>query len=261
MGSKVICMKIRQSLSTILLLTAAWGQAQEEQTRNENDIIFGGMEIPHAYQENGEGVYHQVFDELIRGYDGTTRRIFMPSARLKRLTAKREIDCLFISTDSPDFWEMSKIEIDEVEFIGPIRELHITVYTPKGGKMPKQVDDLKTMRLASDINILPTLRKYGLKEVFSLQSQIQMLNLLSINRIEALIGFDFDLDMLAPRIGVSDKIVKTDIKLDKLVDGMACFKTKKTEKIRAHVRERLNAITESGWLDNTFEKFFAGQGK
>ena len=227
----------------------------------DGDITVASMEIPYAYTETGDGVYNTVLKKLTEGYKGEVNVSFMPSARFNRLMINREVDCDFIGTEKTDRWEKDGISADDLEFIGPIRELFVTVYVPAGGKVPKDIEELKTMRLASDVNLVRTIHRYGIKEAFALQSQVQMLNLLSIARIEALVGYDFDLDTLAPRLGVVDKIKKTDIRLDKLVDGIVCFKNEKTAPFRAHLRKRLKEVTENGWLDAEFEKFFARQGK
>lgn len=245
-------------LAVLLTPQAQSAQASSSQVPGD-DITVASMEIPYAYTETGDGVYNRVFRKLTEGYKGTVNVSFVPSARFNRLVTNREVDCDFIGTEKLGRWEADGIKADELEFIGPIRELYVTVYVPRGHPIPETIDDLKTMRIASDVNLLHTVHKYGIKEAFALQSQVQMLNLLSIARIEALIGYDFDLDMLAPRLGVSDKIIKTDVKLDKLVDGIVCFKNARTAAFRSHLRARLIEITENGWLDAEFDRFFASQ--
>ncbi len=253
-------MRAKTNLVSTLLSTFFFASIFEVNAADD-DITVASMEIPYAYTETGDGVYNTVFKKLTEGYKGDVTVSFMPSARFNRLVTNREVDCDFIGTEKIERWEKDGISADELEFIGPIRELFVTVYVPAGGKVPHTIEDLKTMRLASDVNLVHTVRRYGLKESFALQSQVQMLNFLSIARIEALVGYDFDLDTLAPRLGVTDKIVKTDIKLDKLVDGVVCFKNEKTAPFRAHLRNKLKEITESGWLDAEFEKFFASQSQ
>ncbi len=227
---------------------------------DQPNIHIMSMEIPLAFENNGQGVYHTILKALIEGYSGKIDVTFIPSlARFSRMMINREMDCNYISTENLTHWQQNGIQAHELEFIGPIRELYVTAYVPSGGFVPTSIDELKTMRLASDINLLTVIHKHGLKETFALQSQIQMLNLLSISRIDALIGYDFDLDMLAPRLGIADKIVKTDIKLNKLVDGIVCFKNQKTAAFRAHLKKRINHITKNGWLDAEFDKFLSVQ--
>ncbi|MCK0068183.1 transporter substrate-binding domain-containing protein [Kordiimonas laminariae] len=250
-------MNFRNSLLALLFLSLS-GETSADDT--SATINIASLEIPYAYEENGVGVYHKVLEELTKGYDGNYNITFYPSARLTRLMINRDLDCNYISTGALDAWENNGITADELAFVGPIRELFVTVYVPASSPVPMSIEELRNLRLASDVNLLRVIRKYGLKEDFSLQSQVQMLNLLSIGRIEALVGFDFDLDTLAPRLGVSDKITKTDIKLDKLVDGIICFKNEKTAPFLAHLQSRLKEITESGWLDAEFDKFFKSQG-
>ena len=92
----------------------------------------------------------------------------------------RDLDCNYIATETLDAWEKNGISADELEFIGPIRELFVTVYVPAGSPVPSSIEELRQLRLASDVNLLRVIHKYGIKEDFSLQSQVQMLNLLSI---------------------------------------------------------------------------------
>ncbi len=244
--------------SSVLSATLAlhiFGTSSAIALQQEDPITVASMEIPYAYEENGEGVYHTVLAKLTEGYEGQINVNFVPSARFNRLITNRAVDCDYIGTDKTDRWVNDGIKADELEFIGPIRTLYVSVYVPAGKPIPKDIADLNNFNLASDVNLLQTIHKLGIKEKFSLQSQTQMLNLLSIGRINALIGYDFDLDLLAPKLGVQDKIVKTSLKLDKLVDGIVCFKTERTAKLRKHMREKLDEITKSGWLDAEFDKF------
>lgn len=220
-----------------------------------SDISIASMEIPMAYEKNGSGVYNRVFDELIKDYTGAVKTSFYPAARFDRLMATRGADCAFVATESLDLWVDHGIQPEEFEFIGPVHTLNVVVYIPIDADDITEVDQIKNLNLASDVNLVSTIRSLGIKENLALQSQIQMLNLLAVGRINGLIGYDFDLDLLSKQLGLRDRIKKASISLDKLTDGFLCFKTDKTKIFRQHLRQRLTQLKSSGWLKQAFDGY------
>lgn len=242
-----------QLVYSLIFASLIAGSAVSQETSPTISIV--SMEIPKAYTPNGDGVYNRVFDELVKGYDGNIDIGFYPSARFNRIMSTRGGDCDYIATDNTSRWQSSGISPDELEFIGPINQLHVVAYIPIDAKDVRSPDDLKGLSLASDVNLLDTIHGLGIKETFALQSQPQMLSLLAVNRIEAMIGYDFDLDFLSREMGLTDKVKKASLRLSTVSDGLVCFKTERTEQFRAHVRERFEVLSESGWLAEAFADY------
>lgn len=218
-------------------------------------ISIVSMEIPKAYTPAGDGVYNHVFDELTKGYTGPVNVSFYPSARYNRIMTSRGGDCDYIATDNLARWQSQGIMPDELEFIGPINQLHVVAYVPIDAADIQSPQELVGLNLASDVNLLETIHGFGIKETFALQSQPQMLNLLAVKRIEALVGYDFDLDFLSREMDLSDKVKKASVRLRTVNDGMVCFKTERTKEFRSHVKGRFKTLSESGWLTEAFADY------
>ncbi len=218
-------------------------------------LKIASMEIPHAYEPNGKGVYNEIFAKLTEGYKGDLNVSFYPSARYNRVMTSRGADCDYIATDHLDRWKDHGITSNDLEFIGPVNTLFVILYIPVDAPDVTTIEQIKALTLASDINLLNVIHDHGIKEKFALQSQTQMLNLLAIGRISGLIGYDFDLDFLSKKMGVADKMKKATIRLSQLNDGIVCFKTERTAAFRAHLWKSLNNIKTSGWLENALKDY------
>ena len=123
-GKQGTKMGFRNSFFALLFLTTL-GAYIPAAADEASTINIASLEIPYAYEEDGRGVYHSVFKELTKGYDGEYGITFYPSARLTRLMTNRDLDCNYIATETLDAWEKNGISADELEFIGPIRELFV----------------------------------------------------------------------------------------------------------------------------------------
>lgn len=243
----------RQPVLALVFASFVTVSAVSQETSPAISIV--SMEIPKAYTPDGDGVYNRVFNELVKGYDGEIDIGFYPSARYNRIMSTRGGDCDYIATDNTARWQSSGVLPDELEFIGPINQLHVVAYIPIDAEDVRSPDDLKGLSLASDVNLLDTIHSLGIKETFALQSQPQMLSLLAVNRIEAMIGYDFDLDFLSREMDLTDKVKKASVRLSTVSDGLVCFKTERTEQFRAHVRERFKVLSDSGWLADAFADY------
>lgn len=219
---------------------------------DEPDISVASMEIPVAYTAAGTGVYNRIFTRLIEGYQGNVDVTFLPSARFNRAIVSRTVDCDYIAINRMDRWKSKGIAPQELEFIGPVSSLEVVVYLPAEADDVSTVADLSALSLASDVNLLDTVHAHGLKATFALQSQPQMLSMLAARRIDALVGYDFDLDFLSKRMGLATEFRKASLRLATVHDGLVCFKNEKTAAFRSHVRQALAEIQISGWLDAAF---------
>ena len=247
-----VCESFRHILAISLFFTSTCAVFAQEKNP---DIAVASMEIPKAYTPSGEGVYNLVFNKMIEGYEGDVDVSFYPSARYNRVMISRQADCDYIATDKLDRWADKGIAPAELEFIGPVNQLEVVIYVPMHAADIQSVDQLKGLNLASDVNLLNTIHALGIQETFALQSQTQMLNLLGVNRIDALIGYDFDLDLLAREMGLTEKVKKSTLRLATLSDGIVCFKTARTEAFRSHLRERFEALDKAGWFENAFKDY------
>ncbi|WP_262693649.1 hypothetical protein [Kordiimonas aquimaris] len=235
--------------------TSAWALQVPDSADASPDISIASMEIPLAYEENGNGVYNDVLKKLTEGYTGNINTSFYPAARFDRIMSGRSADCAYIATDSLSVWESEGIMPDELEFIGPVNTLYVVVYIPSDAPDVTTLEEVKRLNVASDVNLLGVIHSLGIKETLALQSQVQMLNLLAVKRINGLIGYDFDLDFLSRELGHSDKMKKASVRLDSLTDGVLCLKTEKTASFRAHLRARLSELEDSGWLKKAFADY------
>lgn len=242
--------------SLLLCVSASAAASQVSISESEpSDISIASMEIPIAYEENGTGVYNDVLKKLTEGYAGDINTSFYPAARFARIMSERSTDCAYIATDSLNVWESEGVMPEELEFVGPVNTLYIVVYIPSDAPDVTTLEEVKQLNVASDVNLLDIIHALGIQETLALQSQVQMLNLLAVKRINGLIGYDFDLDFLSKELGHSDKMKKASIRLDSLTDGVLCFKTEKTAAFRAHLRDRLSMLEDSGWLKEAFAEY------
>lgn len=213
-------------------------------------IDVASMSIPFAYEQNGTGVYNQIYDKLIEGYGGGTNVTFFPSNRLTRALQLRQTDCVYIATENITNQGDSASAYRDLEFIGPVNTVSVVVYLPRSAPDITSIEQLEGKKIASDVNLVSFINSLGIQDDFHLQSQIQMIEMLVAGRVDALIGFDFDLDFLSKKQGVRDQLKKATIRLDTIGDGIACFKDDKTTQFRAHLRQRLKELSDSGWLDD-----------
>ncbi len=219
------------------------------------DINVGSMSIPFAYEQNGSGVYNTIYNKLLEGYSGEVKTTFLPSNRLTRALVNRQMDCMYIATDRIVSKGEDGSAYRDLDFIGPVNTISVVAYLPKSSPDITDVDQLKGLKIASDVNLVDFLDQLGVEDDFHLQSQLQMIDMLVAGRVDALIGFDFDLDFLSKKRGVRDQLKKATIRLDSMGDGIACFDNPKTTEFRAHIRKRLQDITDSGWLDDTLKDY------
>lgn len=229
--------------------------SNEEATTNHSDISIGSMSIPFAYEQNGDGVYNQIFNRLVEGYQGQIDITFYPSNRLSRAIEARQIDCLYIATESVANNGGANSPYRELEFIGPVNLVSVVVYLPTDAADVSEVSQLEGLKIASDVNLVPFINGLGIEEDFDLQSQIQMIEMLVAGRVDALIGYDFDLDFLTRKQGVRDQLKKASIKLLTIGDGIACFSNEKIKPFRDHMKARLKDMTDSGWLDEALKDY------
>lgn len=219
------------------------------------DISVGSMSIPFAYEQNGDGVYNQIFNRLVEGYEGRIDITFFPSNRLSRAVEARQIDCLYIATETIANNGDANSPYRELEFIGPVNLVSVVVYLPADAADITEIDQLKGLSIASDVNLVPFVNDLGIQEDFDLQSQIQMIEMLVAGRVDALIGYDFDLDFLTRKQGVRGQLKKASIKLLTIGDGIACFSNEKIKPFRDHMKARLKDMTDSGWLDEALKDY------
>ncbi len=206
------------------------------------------LEIPYTYQPGGSGPYNQVFDRLVDGYAGDVVVDFLPSGRARRTFLEPDRHCLFVSTDSfmdPD------APGSTVEFIGPVLTLSVTAYVRADGPPLSAPADLRTTPFAIDVNLRRIAREHGLEPLFSIQDQVQMVELLTQGRVEALVGFDYDLELISNRLNVRDKVRPTALVFETTSDGITCKTTPETAAFRALLRKNLDVISSSGWLEKT----------
>ncbi|MBO6506123.1 MAG: ABC transporter substrate-binding protein [Kordiimonadaceae bacterium] len=243
----------------ILFATTCWSIAATADDKpiasNHIDVSVGSMSIPFAYEQNGTGVYNQIFDKLVEGYEGTVDVTFFPSNRLSRAVEGRQIDCLYIATESVANNGGANSPYRELEFIGPVNLVSVVVYLPANADDVNEITDLQGLKIASDVNLVPLINRLGIQEDFDLQSQIQMIELLVAGRVDALIGYDFDLDFLTRKQGVRDQLKKASIKLLTIGDGIACFSNERLKPFRDHMKARLKHMTDSGWLDDALKDY------
>lgn len=239
-----------------LMMLALLGSAHAATgTDHVRDIRIGSMSIPFAYEQNGSGVYNQILDKLVEGYEGKMDVTFFPSNRLTRAIETRQIDCLYISTESVANRGNPDSPYRELEFIGPVNTVSVVVYLPADAADITDISQLEGKKIASDVNLVALINSMGIQDDFHLQSQLQMIEMLVAGRVDALIGYDFDLDFLTKRQGVRSALKKASIRLQTIGDGIACFKNDKIKPFRNHLKGRLKTLTNSGWLDEALKDY------
>ena len=240
-------------IAAIALGVSLGGATQAQGTPPTIDIA--SMTIPFAYEENGDGVYNDIFNKLVEGYDGPIKVTFLPAARLDRAMKQRQTDCIYISADTDRDRGDANAGYVDYKFIGPINTISVVVYT--GAQVPDIVEpaQLNDLVVASDINLVRYINSIGIQEDHKLQSQTQMIKMLAAGRVEALIGYDFDLDFLTRKLGVKDQLKKATIRLNEVDDGMSCLQNEKTRSFVNHITARTKQLQDSGWFDEVFKDY------
>lgn len=245
--------KQTKALLTLCALTLGGG-ANGDDTAAAG-ISVASMSIPFAYEPDGTGVYNHIYDKLLEGYEGPVQVTFLPSARLSRALRLRQTDCIYIATETlPDQGAEDSVYRD-LEFIGPVNTVSVVVYTSAEAPDITEPGQLSELSVASDVNLVSFINSLGIQEDFSLQSQLQMIEMLVAGRVDALVGYDFDLDFLSAKQGVRQQLRKATIRLDTVGDGFACFKNEKTTSFRKHLRGRLKLLSDTGWLDKILKDY------
>ncbi len=225
--------------------------AVAQETNAQPAIDIASMTIPFAYEENGGGVYNDIFDKLVEGYNGPIKVTFLPAARLYRSRQRREVDCIYITVDREN---ESDIENNYI-YIGPINTVSVIVYTMADAPDITEPTQLNDLVVASDVNLVQFINSLGIQEDLKLQSQTQMIKMLAAGRVDALIGYDFDLDFLTKKMGVRNKLRKATIHLDEVDDGISCLQNEKTAAFVNHVTKRIKLLSDNGWFDEVFKDY------
>jgi hypothetical protein len=207
-------------------------------------IKIGSQEIPKAYWENGNGDYNKVLDYLIAGYPGKVEVTFLPSSRLNRFFNEGIVDCLYVSV---------KKNRTDVEFLGPTNKVTITAYVRNDHADIQTPQDLSDIPFAIDFNLKTFAENHSLSPSLSLQSQIQMIDLLAKGRIDALVGYDYDLDLLVKEMDYANQLKRASIKFAEFEDGMTCHKTEKSKTFREMVRTNIIKAQKTGFLKKIFD--------
>lgn len=246
--------KLARIIAVCFFSTAAMG-SEDPAPGTQADVAIGSMSIPFAYEQNGAGVYNQIFDKLVEGYQGNIDVTFYPSNRLSRAVETRQIDCLYIATENVANNGGANSPYRELEFIGPVNLVSVVVYLPASSDDITNIDQLDGLKIASDVNLVPFINGLGIQEDFDLQSQLQMIEMLVAGRVDALIGYDFDLDFLTKKQGVRNQLKKASIRLLTIGDGIACFSNEKMKPFRDHMKAQLKQMSDSGWLDEALKDY------
>jgi len=237
--------------AAIIIFGLSWAaSAQNDDATASPAISIASLQEPPINSEDGEGVYNAILDKLIDGYNGPVNVTFFPIERLHRAVNSGQAHCFYIANDNtpPD-----NLRLLNHEFIGPIDSLSIVAYIRKDAPDIKTLANLKLLTVAADFNILGFINKLGIKETFALQNQSQLVNMLEKGRVSVLLGYDFGLDAIIKMTGRTDKIKKASLRLKSINTGMSCIVNDHTSVFSAHVKTKLKAIRDSGWLERTFK--------
>ncbi len=218
-------------------------------------IEIASMTIPFAYEQNGDGVYNDVFNKLIDGYEGPVNVTFLPAARLDRAMQRQTTDCVYISADTDANRGDADAGYNNYKFIGPVNSVAVVVYTAAEAPDITAASQLNDLIVASDFNLVRLINSLGVKEDHKLQSQTQMIKMLTAGRVDALIGYDFDLDFLTKKLGVRNQLRKATIRLDEVDDGISCLRNDKTEAFFSHVTMQIKLLQDTGWFDEAFKDY------
>jgi ABC-type amino acid transport substrate-binding protein len=242
--------KILNIAASTAILLASFSHLRAQGTlSNQSDkyptIQIGSQEIPMAYWEGGDGDYNKILDYILADYPGKVEITFLPSTRLTKFFTEGDLDCTYVSTDG--FREGA-------EFIGPINTISVTAYTRNELPDISKPEDLQSIPFAIDVNLVDLVKRNALKPAMSLQSQEQMIDLLAKGRIDALVGYDYDLDLLVKEMNHTDKLKKASVVFAELKDGMMCHKTEKTKLFRNIVMKNILKAEKEGFFEAIFDK-------
>ena len=227
-------------------------------TRQKVEILppihIVSQELPKAYWPDGDGDYNRVFDRLVADYAGEVNTLFLPSERLIRHFVHKAADCVYIATDNMDAYAHHGITRDMVDFIGPVNQIMVTAFVRQDAPDIARPQDLADLSFAIDVNLREVVKPYGLTPALSLQSQVQMIDLLQMGRIDALVGFDYDLMLLSRELDLIGQVKPTSINLMAMKDGMICHRNSQTAAFVAHTRKNLETARKKGFLTDIFGK-------
>lgn len=243
-------MSLRHVRIWVALLTLGLGfQDPALSDDTKRTISIAGQKIPALYVPDGTGVYNKALDLLLEGFDGAVDVKFLPSQRVIKSFRDQTHDCTFVATDTAnDFIQKGK-DSGRIDFIGPVNTIAIAAYTRKGLPNIEKAADLEGRLFASDVNVTDRLAKeHGLTPFIAVQDQEKMLTLLYRGRVEALIGFDYDTDILIKKLGYKNDIYKTSFVLMEFRDGFMCHVNDSTQDFLAHLRAKLETLTANNTL-------------
>jgi ABC-type amino acid transport substrate-binding protein len=241
--------KLKIAASAAILLAPPTPLQAQDQTTDKSGkyptIKIGSQEIPKGYWEGGNGDYNKILDYLLEGYPGKVEVTFLPSTRLTKFFEEGDLDCTYVSTDSLR---------EGAEFIGPVNTISVTAYTRNELPDITKPEELKNIPFAIDVNLVGVAERNKLEPAMSLQSQEQMVDLLVKGRIDALVGYDYDLDLLTKEMKHTDKLKKTSIVFYELKDGMSCHATDRTKLFRDTVKQNISEAHAEGFFKAIFDR-------
>lgn len=253
-----------------LVIGAQPGIAQEEPLPTDEKqaavtvfntpVTIVGTLIPGVLDDAEPGPYNEIYRIITEGFPGEIEFSLVPIRRAQRSFYNRQAMCTFVGSNAVQFLTARGIDINDVIFSTAIKHINVRVYTMPSVPIVNSSDQLAGKVVALDIAAggLDVFKEMFLPDdsiVISTNSVEQAFALLAQGRVDAVIAFDFDVDMLKKQLpGISEVVHAPGYAIAANDDLLSCWRTPETEALIEYVNIKLAGIREDGRLQALIEE-------
>lgn len=224
------------------------------------DISISGGMIPHIFHPTKPGIYNNLLTTMTTRNMDNVHIQFQPIRRAQQDFLRRRSDCYFISDKDVKvtFAQNFTINADPNDFIysDVINQTHIKVYTRTDKPAIQSLSELTSMVVAADPG---TGLGYALRTklpqstiITATDSVAKSLELLHLERVEAIVAYDIDVAAYYTRMKMENGIHNDNaFNLHTSNDSITCWKTEKNIKFIKKLNIQLANLRTTGELAST----------
>lgn len=228
--------------------------SEPEQKPNARVITVSGTSVNGLFNADQPGPYNIVFNKLLDGFDGQVRLNIMPLLRAQRSFYGKVSECMFVGTKLETVHRGYGFEPEDILTSLPVKVTKIRVYSAAGTETVHSLLPLVDARVAADMStgsnkkfveayLPPT------TEVVLTNTPAQAFGLLDLGRVDHVMAFDLDVDILKSKDArYAQYVFDDDYAIVANEDVMQCHKRPDTERFITHINNRILSLSHTGEL-------------
>lgn len=211
-------------------------------------IEIVATDIPGVFHGTERGVYNDIFDRLIEGYEGNIKLSPAPAKRALRLFLEEGADCYFISVHQLDSL------IDNV----PRKLIHTEAFNLLEANLfgreiemlPQSLSELGKYRVATTFAIQDVLSRQNSEaasmNLMPVDSSVRALELLRAGRVQYAIVFGKDV-LTAKGVQFLNDFERG-ILITQFHESLSCWADPKSKPLLEHFNARIKALKKEGYF-------------